>query len=204
MQRRHMVSGAIIAIAVLLPLSRWVTASRQQAAARIEDLKVEKQFVASRTAAGQQMADGPGQWGARQGGRRPGGWGGQGQSRQRGQGRRDMMTRMVKEVGLTPAQVKQLQAVRDSSRPMMSDVFRNPQLTREQKMAAVQQIRQAQQTQVGKFLTLDQQAKYTAFQEKMRQQRQTWRGTGGPGFPGGPGGASAVSAGGNGGQSGGG
>ena len=75
-----------------------------------------------------------------------------------------MMEAMTQEVGLTPAQVKQVQAVQESSRPMMSDVFRNPQLSREQKMASMQQIRQVQQVQISKFLSIDQQTKYTAFQ----------------------------------------
>jgi len=43
----------------------------------------------------------------------------------------------------------------------------------------MQQIRQAQQEQIGKLLTADQQAKYAAFQEKMRQQRPARQGAGG-------------------------
>ncbi len=195
MNRKHMVAGAIIAIAVLLPLGQWVTASHQQAEAYKEDRKVEQQFIAGRKADGQPTVAGSGQWGGGQGrgGRR--GWSGRadgGQGGRRGQGRQRMMEQMAKEVGLTPEQVKQIQAVRDSSRPMMSDVFRNPQLTREQKTAAVQQIRQAQQAQIARLLTADQQAKYTAFQDRMRQQRQAWRGAGGgnPEGPGGPQGGS--------------
>ena len=90
---------------------------------------------------------------------------------------------MIKEVGLTPAQAKQVQAVQRSTRPLMGDIFRNPQLSQEQKMAAMRQIRQQQQTQVNKILTPEQQTKYAAYQQKMRERwqarRREWEGANG-------------------------
>jgi hypothetical protein len=85
------------------------------------------------------------------------------------------MEAMAQEVGLTPTQVTQIQAVQRSARPLMFNVFRNPQLTRDQKRAQMQQIRAAQQAQINRLLTPDQQVKYAAFQQKMREQWQTQR-----------------------------
>ncbi len=206
MERKYAAAGAVVAVAVLLPLGRWVIASRQDAADQQASRAVERQFVSQRAAAGvaQQTTSSPwgqgGQWGR-------GGQNGQrrlrsGQNGQRGQGRARMMEQMAKEVGLDQTQMKKIQAVQESSRSMMGDIFRNPQFTREQKMATMQQLRQAQQTQINKFLTPDQQAKFAAFQEKMRAQRQARRRANGGGVSGPWGGGPAGSNGGpEGGQS---
>lgn len=200
MEQKKVIAGAIIGVAILLPLGKWVIASRQDAADQKEAQKVEQQFRAKQAEAtgAPPPAPGGGQWGrggGQQGGRRRGGAGGGAQFAQR---RQEMQQQMIKEVGLNPTQVKQLDAVRQSSRSMMPNVFRNPKLSWEQKRAAMQQMRQAEQQSISKFLSAEQMTKYTAFQEKMRaQMRAQWGGGrggpggggwGGPGGPGGPGG----------------
>jgi hypothetical protein len=199
-KRKIVTAGVLIGIAVLIPLGRWVIASRQEAAAAKVDQVVEQQFIAARQANGQMMPQAQSQWRGGQGG----GNGGNGPRRggnggQRGQGRQRRMEQMVKEVGLNPTQAKQVQTIRQSARSTMTDIFRNPNLTREQKRAQGQQIRQAVQEQLNKVLTTDQQTKYAAFQEKMRQERAARRQQNGGGF-GGPGGGPGFPAGGNGGN----
>lgn len=205
MQRKNAVAGAIIAGAVLLLAGRWVIASRQDASDQKEAQEVERKFVAQRAAAnGATPAQPGGMWagGGAPGQRRRGGGGGPGGGGggQRGQGRQRMMEAMAKEVGLNPTQMKQVQAIQQSSRPMMGDVRRNPKMSREDKQAAMKTIREAQQTQMNKILTPDQQTKYAAFREKTRALWQARRqGNGGPGGAGpgagGPGGAPNGSAG---------
>lgn len=187
MERRKVIAGSIIGVAILLPIGKWVIASRQDAADQKASQQVEQQFRARQAAATGAPAPqaGGGQWG--QGGARRGGGGRRGGGAQWGQRRQEMQQQMIKEVGLNPTQVKQLDAVRQSSRSLMPDVFRNPNLSREQKMAAMQQIRQAEQQATSKFLTADQMTKYTAFQEKMRAQMRAQWGGGGRGGPGGGG-----------------
>ncbi len=192
MERKYAAASAAIAVAVLLPIGRYVIASRQDAADRQASLAVERRFVSNRAAATgiAQTPTGIGQWRGRNGAN------GQGRRRRRGgqggppgQGRARRMEQMAKEVGLNPTQMQRIQAAQQSARPMMADVFRNPQLTRDQKMAAMQQVRAAQQAQINQILTPEQQTKYQAFQEKMRAQRQArWRENGGSGGAwGGPG-----------------
>ena len=193
MERKKVIAATVIAIAVLLPFGKWVIASRQEVADQKASQDVEQKFVAARTAAngnvpavrpgGMAMGGGQGgpNGGGQNGGRRWGGGGGNDAQRQQRQQQR--IEAMAKEVGLSPAQMKQVQAVQQSSRPMMMDVFRNPNLSREQKQAAMQTLRQAQQEQMNKIMTPEQQSKYTAYREKMRAQRQSRQGQngGGPG-----------------------
>jgi hypothetical protein len=184
MERKYAAAGAAVAVAVLLPLGRWVIASRQDAADERASRELERQFAsrqAAATGAGQPSAGGGAWTWGRQGG--PTGQGGQRRGNgQRGPDRSRRMEEMAREVGLNQTQVGQIQAVQQSSRPMMSDVFRNPQLTREQKMEAMQEIRAAQQTQISRFLSADQLARYTAYQQKMRERWQARRReNGGPG-----------------------
>lgn len=177
--RKTWIAAGAIAVAILLPTGRWVLAARQDAADEKASREVERQFQSrqvARNGGGTTQAGGNPQqgWGGPGGGRGRGRQG-RGGGGQRGQGRARMMAEMVKEVGLNEMQVKQLQAVQESSRPMMQDLFRNPQLSREQKMEAMQQMRAQQQAQISKFLTPDQQTKYAAFQQKMRAQWQARR-----------------------------
>jgi len=177
MERKYVVFSAVCAVAVLLPLGRWALSSWQDAADRKAARMIESQFASRRAASGinsqtasigsftQRGPGASGRWGGRQSGQpgQPGQWG----------ARRNEA--MAQEVGLTPTQAKQVQAVQQSARPLMFDIFRNPQLTREQKRAQTQQIRAAQQAQISKLLTPDQQVKFAAFQQKMREQWQQWQ-----------------------------
>lgn len=188
MERKKIVAGGVCAVAVLLPLGQWVLGARQDAADKQASQEVERRFREQRTAsvAGQPQVDG-GQWGQErhedqrrgqdhQGGRHR--WSGE----QREQAHNRRMQEMAQQVGLNPTQVKNIQAIQQSARPMMRDVFRNPQLSREQKMAQMQQMRAAQQTQIAKVLTPEQQTKYATYQQQMRERWQARRReSGGPG-----------------------
>ena len=187
MNKKYVWMGAVIGVAVLLWLGQWLYGMYQDNADRTAAIAIEKQYASRNNAnAGQSGGAVPGgpngqrRWGSGQGG-------GGGQWAQRGARR---MEELTKEVGLNQAQVKQVQAAQASSRSLMGDIFRNPNLTREQKMAQMQQLRAAQQAQISKILTPDQQTKYTTFQEKMRSQWQARRQAngGGGGYGGGWGG----------------
>ena len=172
MERKYMILGVVVTAAVLLPLGKWLSASRQQEAARTEDRKVEQRFVADRQAAGQAMSQQKGAGVNRKSG--GGGPNGSNQS-QRAQDRQKRMEEMAKVVGLSAEQMKQVAAVQASTRPLMGDIFRNPKLTQKQKQAAVADIRKAQTAQISKFLTPEQMTNYTAYQSKMHQERQARR-----------------------------
>jgi hypothetical protein len=170
MERKYILAGTVGALALLLPFGRWLLELRQNAADAKHSFEIERQFANRRAAP--QLGQG-GMWaGGVQ--NRSGRWrNGAGDSRaQPGVGRTQMMQAMAQEVGLTPSQVKQMQAIRASARPMMMDLFRNPQMSPEQKRAALQQVRAAQQAQISTILSADQQAKYATFQQKMRAQWQ--------------------------------
>jgi len=216
MERKYLITGAVCAVAILLPVGRWLITSRQDAAAVAAERAAARQrpsslrpqggvpgqtpgrFAVADAGApgssnpwrsGPDGAPGPGGWRGRggDGTANRGGWGGgagQG-SPQREQMRAKRTEALVKAVGLNPTQLSQLQAIQRSARPLMADVFRNPNLSREQKGAAVQQIQAAQQAQFSKFLSPDQTARYVAFQQQMRAQRQSrWGGNGGQGIGG--------------------
>jgi len=218
MERKHLITGAVCAVAILLPVGRWLITSRQDAAAAAVERAAERAqhpsslrpqggapgqtpgrlTVANAGAPGgpnswrsgpDGAAPGPDGWRSR-GGDRPtnrggwGNWGGTGSQQQREQMRARRTEALVKAVGLNPTQLSQLQAIQRSARPLMADIFRNPNLSQEQKRASVQQIQAAQQAQLSKFLSPDQTARYVAFQQQMRSQWQSRRGNGGQGIGG--------------------
>jgi hypothetical protein len=184
MQRRHIFVGAVIALALLLPLGRWLYGMYQDAADRKASLAIEKQF-ANRLPTTNATQGQPSSLGGPNGRMRRGGGQGRPGGGQRGQRGAQMMAEMAKEVDLSPTQVKQVQAVQESTRPLMGDLFRNPNLTRDQKREQMQQLRAAQQAQISKILSPDQQTKYAAFQEKVRAQWQARRQANGSGYGGG-------------------
>ena len=175
-KKKYGIVGLIIALALMIPLGRWVYGMSQDAADRREAMEIEKKYAANRQpgANGAAMAGAGGGYG---GGRRGGGqWGGGPGGEGRGEAMHArMMAEMTKEVGLSPTQAKQIQAIQASSRPLMADLFRNPKLSRDEKRAQMQQLRAAQQQELAKVLTTDQQTRYTAFQQKMREQFQSRR-----------------------------
>ncbi len=187
-RNRYLIGSAIIAIALLIPLGRWGFGMWQEAADRKAAMEIEKQFASRQPGAnGAAMAGGSGGNGGYggQGGRGNGGGGRWGGGQGGEQMRARMMEAMTKEVGLTPAQAKQVQAIQASSRPLMRDMFRNPKMSREEKQAQMQQLRAAQQKEMAKILSPDQMAKLDVFRQKMREQWQSRRRERGGGYGGG-------------------
>jgi hypothetical protein len=177
MTRKHVFMGATIAAAILLWVGLWLHGIYQDSVDIRQAREIERQY-ASRNSHAANGGNGAGAIGRTDatGQRRRGGYGGYGGSGgQRAQRQAQRMNEMAKAVGLNPTQVKQVQAAQESTRSLMGNIFRNPNLSREQKQAQMQQIRASMQEQINKTLTPDQQTKYAAFQEKMRAEWQARR-----------------------------
>ncbi len=154
MERKKVIAGTVIAIALLLPLGKWVIASRQESS----DKQSSYLNGPVNSSTDGRMAGGVSGGAGRQG-------------RGRGQRAARMMAEMTKELNLTAEQVKQVQSVQQNSQPKMGAIRQNSQMSRDQKRSAMAQIRQDQQAEINKFLTPDQQTKYTALIVKMQAER---------------------------------
>jgi periplasmic protein CpxP/Spy len=89
-----------------------------------------------------------------------------------GQNTEARLARMAQHLNLTAAQQAQVKPVLEASHAQAKAVFQDQNLTREQKQAKLQEIRQATRTQMDTVLTAEQKEKLS----QMRQQRPVRRG----------------------------
>lgn len=173
MKREHVIAGAAVAIALLLPAARWALTARAAAGA-----EREWSARAQAAASAQRRADDPRSGSTRVAAGAPsrGGWNRQrarrsGWSHQRGHG----IEEIAKALGLTAEQQNRIRSARESVRQVLSDVFRSPSATRAEKMAAAQAMRAAQEKTVAALLSPDQRVQYTAYQKQMQARWQANR-----------------------------
>lgn len=88
-----------------------------------------------------------------------------------GHGGAGFLERLTTELSLTPDQQAKIKPIVDTFRTTMQTMRQDTSLTPQDKMAKMKDARAAETTQINAILTPDQQTKFAALQEKMRNHR---------------------------------
>jgi Spy/CpxP family protein refolding chaperone len=101
----------------------------------------------------------------------------------------DMLARLTKQLDLTDDQQTKLKPILEAGHTQMQTIHQDSTLSQQDKMAKMKDARESLNSQINAVLTPDQQTKFAAMQEKMRNHRH---GGGGPDAGGAPAAPSAT------------
>lgn len=90
----------------------------------------------------------------------------------RGQGRGDRLTAMAEQLSLTDEQKEKLKPILEEQSKKMREIFQDSNVSREDRMKKMQELRDATNAKIKPILTKEQQEKWDKMQEQMRQRRQ--------------------------------
>ena len=160
-KRKIVLAVGVTGIAVAIMAGTWFWSQAQTAARDRANLQAQRR-------------GGPG-------GMAPGGMGNPAEFRKR------MLDRMTQELGLTPQQRTRIDAIQTAMMPPMPPPGQGgDDASREQRREQMRKTRDESNARIKEVLTPEQQTKYDAMQQEMRNRRGGPPGGGGPDGPGGP------------------